>query len=73
MIPGAYVTARENWMDVPLILLTFWILFPPGEDPNSVKHLSAVAILLAWSQGLVLLSRHPKYNFNHSTIKNECI
>jgi len=60
MIPGAYVRTFENWIDVPLIVLTLAILFHAGEDPNSVKYLSAVAILLAWSEGLILLSKHPK-------------
>lgn len=59
MIPTACVSKFENWIHVPLIVLTLVILFHGG-DPNSVRYLSAVAILLAWSEGLILLSSHPK-------------
>lgn len=59
MIPTACVSKFENWIHIPLIVLTLVILFHGG-DPNSVRYLSAVAILLAWSEGLILLSSHPK-------------
>lgn len=59
--PLIYIRSFENWIDVTMLAFTFAIL--NTDDPASVKHFSALAILLAWTEGLILLSRHPQYVF----------
>ncbi len=55
--PSRYASSLENWIEV--LMLTFITAILTNE-PNSVKYLSPLAILLAWAELLLLIGHHPK-------------
>lgn len=57
-----YFFSLENWLEVVLIGLTlFLLLFPCDADHLSAsRHVAAVAIVLAWSEWITMVGRHPR-------------
>ena len=55
----SYLRSKENFMELLMLGSTCAILIH-WNDPTSVRHLCALAVLLAWVEELFLLGRHPK-------------
>ena len=57
--PLRYLFSAENYVELLMLGCTSAVL-ANWDDPTSVRHLSALAVLLAWAEGLLLLGRHPR-------------
>ena len=60
--PRRYFFSLENWLEIALITLTAVLLFDGGfcTHVNGKRHVSAVVIVLAWSELITMIGRHPK-------------
>ncbi len=57
-----YFFSAENWLEVVLMGLTCFLLATPCV-PSMIsygRHAAAVAIVLAWSEWITMIGRHPK-------------
>ncbi|XP_032796549.2 transient receptor potential channel pyrexia isoform X1 [Daphnia magna] len=57
--PLRYLFSPENYIELVMIGCTVTVL-AHWENPNPWRHVSAIAVLLAWTEGLLLLGRHPQ-------------
>jgi hypothetical protein len=55
-----YVQSTENWLEISLIVATFLLCSGVVESAELKLHFSAVALLLGWSEMLILLGRLPQ-------------
>ena len=59
-----YLLSLENWLELLLLSLLSYLLFAPedAEDCScqTGRHVAAVAILLAWTEFVLLVARHPR-------------
>ena len=59
-----YFFSLENWLEVVLISLTVsLLLLSCSADPDSVsiaRHAATAAIVLAWSEWITMVGRHPR-------------
>ncbi len=60
-----YICSPENWLEMFMLSLVGLVLWLPdsayGDDNCSVKrHLSGVAVMLAWVEFVTLVARHPR-------------
>ena len=60
--PRRYIFTLENWLEVTLIVLTSILLFDGDYSCNvtTKRHVAAFIIVLAWSEMIILIGRHPK-------------
>ncbi|KAJ8881724.1 hypothetical protein PR048_018210 [Dryococelus australis] len=67
--PARYLRSPENYLEILLIVVSSVIVFK-NEDSNVIrKHLSAIAILLSWSELVLLIGRHPMLSTNIEMLK----
>ncbi|KAJ8871071.1 hypothetical protein PR048_027375 [Dryococelus australis] len=64
-----YVTSPENYLEISLIIVTGIILFSPSHETEIVQPLSAISILLSWTELVLLIGRHPKLSTNIEMLK----
>ena len=58
--PYRYLKSKENIMEMSMVVCTYALLaLFYFHDPPCERPLSAVAVLLAWAEALLLLGRHP--------------
>ncbi|XP_057381320.1 transient receptor potential cation channel protein painless-like [Daphnia carinata] len=57
--PLRYLFSPENYIELVMIGCTVTVL-AHWENPDPWRHVSAIAVLLAWTEGLLLLGRHPQ-------------
>lgn len=57
--PLRYLFSPENYVELVMMGCTVAVL-AHWDDPDPWRHVSAIAILLAWTEGLLLLGRHPQ-------------
>lgn len=58
--PKTYFLSLENWIELCLIAVTFSVLLAGSHSVDTRKQLSAVAVLLATFELVLLLGQHPK-------------
>lgn len=60
--PRRYVFTLENWLEVTLIVLTSILLFDGDYSCHvqTKRHVAAFIIVLAWSELIIMIGRHPK-------------
>nr|CAG4640615.1 EOG090X00QE [Eulimnadia texana] len=57
--PLRYLFTWENYVEIVMLGCASGVLYH-SEDPGSCQHLSAIAVLLAWLEFLLLVGRHPR-------------
>ena len=57
--PLRYLFSPENYIELAMMGCTVAVL-AHWDDPDPWRHISAIAVLLAWTEGLLLLGRHPQ-------------
>lgn len=67
--PLKYFTSFENWLEVGLIIVTYIILL----CGFGAHQLAAVAILLSWTELVLLIGRHPSLSTNIEMFKVVCV
>lgn len=55
-----YLGSAENRMEITMQVLTLCVLFLPL-DPDSIRGLSVVLVLLVWTEALLFMSGIPRY------------
>ncbi|KAK9497845.1 hypothetical protein O3M35_003760 [Rhynocoris fuscipes] len=66
--PVKYITSAENWLEIGIIIITFIILFT--KSSVVLKHqISAIGIMLSWSELVLLIGRHPALSTNIEMLK----
>lgn len=68
--PVKYVSSAENWLEFGLIVSTFLILC--RTDEHDTRQFSAIAILLSWTELVLLIGRHPLLSTNIEMFKTVC-
>jgi len=58
MAPCVFLMKKESWMD--LLVQGFALFYVVYGTDNPNRDLCAVSVFLAWTEGLILLSQHPK-------------
>lgn len=60
--PRRYIFTLENWLEVTLIVLTSILLFDGDYSCHvqTKRHVAAFIIVLAWSEMIIMIGRHPK-------------
>lgn len=62
--PRKYFLSFENWVEILLIVVTGLILLQSSPGEHTKKQLSAIAILLAAFELVLLIGQHPKMSTN---------
>lgn len=57
--PNTYILSFENWIEICLIAVTFYILVSASNNENTRKQLSAFAVLLTTFEFVLLVGQHP--------------
>ena len=60
--PRRYFFSFENWLEMTLIVLTSILLFL-GDYCHHIeakRHISAIVIVLSWSELITMIGRHPR-------------
>jgi hypothetical protein len=68
-----YVKSLENWLEILLIISTFISCSGVVESAELKLHSSAVALLLGWSEMLLLLGGLPRLSVQHEMLRTVCI
>lgn len=59
-----YLLSLENWLELLLLSLLSYLLFAPEDAADcscqTGRHVAAVAILLAWTEFVLLVAKHPR-------------
>ena len=60
--PRRYFFSFENWLEMTLIVLTSILLFNGDYcyQINAKRHISAIVIVLSWSELITMIGRHPR-------------
>ena len=64
-----YVKSLENWLEIMLIIVTFISCSGVVESAELKLHFFAVALLLGWSELLLLLVRLPQLSVQHEMLR----
>ncbi|XKL66442.1 hypothetical protein PGB90_009862 [Kerria lacca] len=67
--PCRYVKSPENWLEIGIILSTFMILLCNAYCSNIKSQIAAIAILLSWTELVLLIGRHPLLSTNIEMFK----
>lgn len=65
--PVRYIFSPENWLEIALIGVTVSILL--GDQLAAWPEMSAIAILLSWTELILLIGRHPSNSTNIEMLK----
>lgn len=66
--PLKYLISFENWLEMGLILVSYIVLFCGASTPQ----IAAIAILLSWTELVLLIGRHPSLSTNIEMFKVVC-
>ena len=64
--PRSYIKDKENWLEIVILSLAITIVIMQWTvdfHQWGARHLSAACIILIWAEFLLLLGRHPRWQF----------